>query len=191
MIACLNGHVLEVYPDSIVVEVNGIGWQVFVPAPTRDGVHPGETRFLYTALILRQDAVTLYGFETKEEREFFHLLLTVDGIGPKSALSVLSILSPDAIRRAVQHEQAEVFTRVPGVGKKTAQKILLQLQDRIPSIGGLGPVSMISDVDAEVIAALTTLGYSVVEAQTALQSIPRETPQDVETRLRLALQYFS
>jgi Holliday junction DNA helicase RuvA len=121
----------------------------------------------------------------------FLLLLSVDGIGPKSALAVLSTLSPDAIRRAIFHEQPEVFTRVPGVGKKTAQKILLQLQDRIPAMSGLEAVSAISDVDTEVLGALTTLGYSVVEAQSALQSIPRETPQEVEARLRAALQYFA
>jgi Holliday junction DNA helicase RuvA len=142
-------------------------------------------------LVVRQEALSLYGFETREERELFLLLLSVDGIGPKSALAVLSTLSPDAIRRAIFHEQPEVFTRVPGVGKKTAQKILLQLQDRIPAISGLGPVSAISDVDTEVLGALTALGYSVVEAQSALQSIPRETPQEVEARLRAALQYFA
>ncbi len=133
----------------------------------------------------------LYGFETHEGRQYFTLLLTVDGIGPKLALAVLSYLSPDAIRRAVFHEQPEVFSRVPGVGKKTAQKILLQLQDKIPGEAGLEPMTAISDADAEVLGALTSLGYSVVEAQAALQSIPRDTPQDVETRLRLTLQYFS
>jgi Holliday junction DNA helicase RuvA len=91
----------------------------------------------------------------------------------------------------VLHEQPEVFSRVSGVGRKTAQKILLHLQDRISSLGGLEPMAAVSDVDTEVIAALTALGYSVVEAQTALQSIPRDTLQEVETRLRLALQYFS
>jgi Holliday junction DNA helicase RuvA len=106
-------------------------------------------------------------------------------------LTVLSTLSPDAVRRAIFHEQPEVFNRVPGVGKKTAQKILLQLQDRIPAVAGMEPIAVISDVDAEVLSALTTLGYSVVEAQAALQSIPRDIPQDIELRLRAALQFFS
>jgi len=103
---------------------------------------------------------------------------------------VLNSLTPDAIRRAVFHEQDEVFARVPGVGKKTAQKILLHLQDRIPAEAGLEPLSRLSDIDGEVLAALTTLGYSVVEAQAALQTIPRDAAEDVEERLRLALQYF-
>jgi len=191
MIAILNGRVLEIYPDSLVIGVGGVGLQVFVPAEMHARAHPGDELFLHTYLVVRQDQLSLYGFESLQERELFVLLLSVDGIGPKSALAVLSVLSPDAIQRAVFHEQPEVFTRVPGVGKKTAQKILLQLQDRIPAITGLEPMAAFSDIDAEVLAALTTLGYSVVEAQAALQSIPRETPQDLETRLRLALQYFS
>jgi holliday junction DNA helicase RuvA len=191
MIAVLNGRVLESYPDSLVIGVGGIGLQVFVPNAMRDRLRPGDEVFLHTYLVVRQEALSLYGFETREERELFLLLLSVDGIGPKSALAVLSTLSPDAIRRAIFHEQPEVFTRVPGVGKKTAQKILLQLQDRIPAISGLESGAAISDVDTEVIGALTALGYSVVEAQSALQSIPRETPQEVEARLRAALQYFA
>ena len=191
MIAVLNGRVLEIYSDNLVIGIGGLGLQVFVPGPLRDRLRPGDEVFLQTYLVVRQDALTLYGFENREERELFLLLLSVDGIGPKSALAVLTTLSADAIRRAIFHEQPEVFTRVPGVGKKTAQKILLQLQDRIPAMGGLEPVSGISDVDTEVLGALTALGYSVVEAQSALQSIPRETPQDVEARLRAALQYFA
>jgi holliday junction DNA helicase RuvA len=191
MIAVLNGRVLESYPDSLVIGVGGIGLQVFVPSALRDRLRPGDEVFLHTYLVVRQDALSLFGFETREERELYLLLLSVDGIGPKLALAVISTLSPDAIRRAIFHEQPEVFTRVPGVGKKTAQKILLQLQDRIPAISGLEAVSSISDVDTEVLGALTALGYSVVEAQSALQSIPRGTPQEVEARLRAALQYFA
>jgi Holliday junction DNA helicase RuvA len=191
MIASISGRVLEILPDSIVIEVGGVGLQVHIPAPGRDRLRPGESVFLHTHLVVRQDLLALYGFETPQERDFFLLLLGVDGIGPRSALGVLSVLSPDTIRRAVLHEQPEVFSRVSGVGRKTAQKILLHLQDRISSLGGLEPMAAVSDVDTEVIAALTALGYSVVEAQTALQSIPRDTPQEVETRLRLALQYFS
>jgi Holliday junction DNA helicase RuvA len=168
-----------------------VGVQVFVPRPTRDHLHTGDAVFLHTNLVVRQDALSLFGFETREGRDFFVLLLGVSGVGPKLALSVLSTLSTDAIRRAVFHEQDEVFARVPGVGKRTAQKILLHLQGRIPMAAGLEPMETISDVDSEVLNALTALGYSVVEAQAALQSIPHETPQDIETRLRLALQYFA
>ena len=191
MIASVSGKIVEIDTASVVVEVGGIGFRILVTSPTRDRLHTGETAFLFTQLIVRQDSLTLYGFETKEGCEFFNLLLSVDGVGPRTALAVLSTLTPEAIRRAVFHEQAEIFSRVPGVGKKTSQKMLLYLQDRIKSVAGLEPVAMMSDTDAEVLAALTSLGYSVVEAQAALQSIPRDTPQeDIETRLRIALQYF-
>ena len=190
MISILNGRVIEVLADSLVVGIGGIGLQVYVPVLARERLRPGDEVVLQTYLVVRQDALTLYGFETRDERELFILLLQVDGIGPKSALAVLSTLTPDTIRRAVFHEQAEIFTRVPGVGRKTAQKILLQLQDRIPAMAGLEPAAF-TDVDTEVISALTALGYSVVEAQAALQSIPRDVPQDVEARLRAALSYFA
>lgn len=191
MIASLNGRVLEVFSDSLVVGVGGVGLQVFVPAALRESQQVGDLITLHTVLVVRQDALTLFGFASLEEREFFSLLLTVDGIGPKTALAMLSTLSTEAIRRAVLHEQSEVFTRVPGIGKKTAQKILIQLQDRLPSPAGLETLGGISDVDSEVIAALTALGYSVVEAQAALQAIPRDTPLELEARLRAALQYFT
>jgi Holliday junction DNA helicase RuvA len=190
VIASLNGTVQEVTHDGVVVEVGGAGLHVFTPAPLRDGLRVGERLILYTQLIVRQDLLALYGFETREARQFFNLLLGVDGIGPRLALAVLSTLSIDAMRRAVFHEQAEVFSRVPGVGKRTAQKILLYLQDRVPGEAGLERVAAISDVDGEVIAALTALGYSVVEAQSALQALPKDAPDVVEEKLRLALQYI-
>lgn len=191
MIASLNGKIGDIFGDSLVVDVGGIGYQVYVPVAVRQQARNGEIIHLHTYLVVRQDSLTLFGFESREEREFFMLLLEVNGIGPRLALSVLSVLSPEAIRRAVFHEQAEVFSRVPGVGKKTAQKILLQLQDRLPTDSGLTVGSILTDLDTEILAALTSLGYSVVEAQAALQSIPRDTPQDLEVRLRQALQYFS
>jgi holliday junction DNA helicase RuvA len=191
MIASISGRVQDITQESIVIDVGGVGYQVFIPIPLRDRLHTGETVFIYTFLVVRQDALNLFGFESREGRDLFILLLSVNGVGPKLALAILSTLTPDTIKRAVFQEQAEIFSRVPGVGKKTAQKILLQLQDRIPVVAGLGVVSALNDVDTEVLDALTALGYSVVEAQAALQYIPKDTPQDVETRLRMTLKYFS
>jgi len=191
MIASLQGRIQEVLPDSVIIDVGGVGLQVYIPAPVRDRSKSGENVFLHTQMIVREDAITLYGFATREEREYFNLLVSVNGVGPRLGLAALSSLSTDAMRRAVFHEQAEVFSQVPGIGMKTAQKILLQLQDRIPAEPGLERVETISETDSEVLNALTALGYSVVEAQAALQSIPNEAPEAVETRLRIALQYFS
>jgi len=190
MISHLRGTVAAVESDSIVVDVGGVGLLVHVPASVKDSAQIGEAIFLYTRLVIREENWTLCGFETQESREFFNLLLGVNGVGPRLAIQILSTLSPDMIRRAVLSDQGEIFNRVPGIGKKTAQKIQLYLQDRIPITDELGKIGMITDLDSEVLAALTALGYSVVEAQAALQYIPRNTPQDVETRLRLALQYF-
>jgi Holliday junction DNA helicase RuvA len=191
MISILHGNVISQEVDGIIVDVNGVGFHVLVPSGLRDSLQPGENVYLHTRLIVREDAWTLCGFETKEGRELFDLLHSVNGIGPRLAITILSTLSPDTIRRAVFNEQAEIFSRVPGIGNKTAQKIVLHLKDRIPSGEGLAPLAKISEVDSEVLAALTALGYSLVEAQAALQYIPRETPQEVEIRLRVALQYFS
>ncbi|MFZ2095627.1 MAG: Holliday junction branch migration protein RuvA [Anaerolineales bacterium] len=191
MISILHGNVISLETDGIIVDVNGIGFHVMVPTYLKDRLQPSEAIYLYTRLIIREDAWTLCGFETKEGREVFDLLLTVNGIGARLAMSILSTLTPDTIRRAVYNDQPEVFNRVPGIGSKTAQKIVLHLQDRLPASEGFIPLSKISDVDTEVLAALTALGYSLVEAQAALQYIPRDTPQEVETRLRIALQYYS
>lgn len=190
MIASLNGRVLESAADNLVVGIGGVGLMVYVPAAVKESLRLGDEVHLYTYLVVREDSLTLYGFKTQEERGLFELLLGVNGVGPRLALAVLSSLSPDAIRRAIVHEQPEVFNRVSGVGKKTSQKILLHLQDKIPAVSGLEAVEAVTDVDAEVIAALTALGYSIVEAQAALQSVPRDAPENVEERLRLALQYF-
>lgn len=190
MIASLFGEITEISASSLVVRVGGVGLLVGVPAELRTRVKIGENVSLHTYLVVREDSLSLYGFDSAEEREFFVLLLSVNGIGPRTALATLSVLSPDAIRRAVVSEQADVFARVPGVGKKTGQKILLQLQGKIKDTEITGLPAAITNLDTEVLDALTGLGYSVVEAQTAIQAIPHEPSQDVETRLRLALQYF-
>jgi holliday junction DNA helicase RuvA len=192
MIASIQGEVLDVSGDGLVIGIGGLGIKVLVPAPLRDSTRPGEQVSLQTYLVVREDSLTLFGFETQEAREFFTLLLAVNGVGPRIALAILSVLSTDAIRRAVISEQADIFARVPGVGRKTAQKILLGLQGRIKGeVGPLEVATSLTGVEAEIIDALTSLGYSIVEAQAAVQAIPKETPIDVETRLRLALQYFS
>jgi holliday junction DNA helicase RuvA len=191
MIASLNGEVTEIANDSLVLKLGGLGIKVYVPTPLSSHLHLGEWIELKTYLVVRQELLSLYGFETSEERDYFVLLLGVDGIGPRSALAVLSKLNPENIRRAVATEQVDMFSRAPGIGKKTAQKIILHLQGRLHIEAPLSQVSSPREVDADVLAALTSLGYNVVEAQTAIQSLPRDTPQDVEIRLRLALQYFS
>jgi holliday junction DNA helicase RuvA len=190
MIATLRGEVSQIEENAIVIEVGGVGMRVFVPAPVRTQLRTGEAILLYTHLVVREDALVLYGFESQADRELFNTLLGVDGVGPKVALSVLSTMTLDAIQRAVFAEEADVLSRVPGVGKKTAQKMALHLKDKLKPTDALARVAAMSDTDGEVLAALTALGYSVIEAQTAIQAIPKDAPDDVEERLRIALQYF-
>ena len=191
MIATLSGKVTHGEEGSLVVEVGGVGLLVYVPSPLSDQIKAGQTIFLHTYLVVREDMLALYGFQTKEGCDYFKLLLGVSGIGPRLAVTILSTLTPESIRRAVFNDQPEVFSQVPGVGSKTAQKIAFSLQDKISKEEGYEPLAAMSDADSEVLSALVILGYSVVEAQAALQSIPQDAPDDVESRLRLALVYFS
>jgi len=190
MIATLRGEITQIEENALVIETGGVGLRVFVPKVVRERVKIGEVAFLFTHLVVREDAWNLYGFETQADRELFTILLGVDGVGPRTALAVLSTLNLDTVQRAVFGDQPDLLSRVPGVGKKTAQKMVLYLHDRLKPVSGLEKIATMSDTDSEVLAALTALGYSVVEAQTAIQSIPKDAPDDVEERLRLALQQF-
>jgi holliday junction DNA helicase RuvA len=133
----------------------------------------------------------LFGFATTTEREVFEILLSVNGVGPKLALAVLSTLSIDNLRNAVIGDRADILTRVPGIGKKTAQKVVIELKDKLKLGLDTAPVSAFDDVNSDVLDALVVLGYSIVEAQTAIQSLPIDAPHNVEDRVRLALQYFA
>jgi Holliday junction DNA helicase RuvA len=190
MIATIRAEITQIEDNALITEVDGVGIRVLVPAPLRGRMKVGETVFLYTHLIVRETELTLYGFESQADRDLFNLLLGVDGVGPKLALSVLSTMNIEAVQRAIFSDEPELLSRVPGVGKKSAQKIALYLKDRLKPIDTLASVAAMSDADSEVLAALTALGYSVVEAQAAIQSLPKDAPDDVEERLRLALGYF-
>ncbi len=191
MLAFLQGHVLAQEDERLLVQVGPVGLWVYVPKPMLDTLAVGEAVTLHTHLVVREDGWTLYGFADPDARDMFVHLLSVSGVGPRLALAILSYLTPDAIRRAVHQDEPERLQRVPGVGKKTAQRIVLALQDRLAPPSPLDTRSALADVDADVLAALVALGYSVVEAQAALQHIPPDAPADVEARLRLALQYLS
>jgi Holliday junction DNA helicase RuvA len=191
MIATLRGEIIQIEDNALILEVGGVGLRVFVPKPLLTRFTTNEIILLQTHLVVRENDLALYGFETASDRQLFLTLLGVDGVGPKMALSVLSTLDLDAVQRAVFSEEPDLLSRVPGVGKKTAQKIQLYLKDRLKPLSGLEKIASMSDTDSEVLAALTALGYSVIEAQTALQSLPKDAPDDVEQKLRLALGYFN
>jgi holliday junction DNA helicase RuvA len=191
MISSVHGTISSINDDFLIVEVGGIGLKIQATKNTCKQAKMGDRIFLYTYLVVREDLLALYGFESMEERELYSMFLGVSGIGPKTGMSIISTLNPDTIRRAIVENQVDVLSRVPGIGKKSAAKILLQLQGKIPADMLDQGVILSRDVDTRVFEALTSLGYSVVEAQSALQSIPKDASCEVEDRLKLALKYFS
>lgn len=195
MLRIVRGTVALRLKDALVVDTGsasgGIGFKIAVPEPTAARFQDGAAVFLHTYLQVREDALSLFGFETEEELAIFELLLTVSGVGPKVALSTLSTLSPDALRLALANNEPAMIARVPGVGKRTAEKIVVELKDKIKApASGIEALANINAADAEVIDALIALGYSVVESQRSVQALPKDVTQ-VEERLRLALRNFS
>jgi len=190
MIASVKGEVLEKGDNYLVVQVGGLGLRVATPAAVANGYEIGDHAQLFTHLVVREDNLSLYGFDSAEQRSLFQNLITVDGVGPRTALAVISTLSVDMIYQAVLGEQAAIFSQVPGIGSKTAQKIVLYLHDKLKPLEA-GLLGAARDVNRELMDALAGLGYSVIEAQTAIQALPKDAPEDLEERLRLALKFFT
>lgn len=191
MIASVRGKITEKYDDSVVVEVGGVGIEVWTSRIAQEDCYIGEESHLVTRLIVREDALTLYGFGNIPERELFDVLIKISGVGPKLGMTIVSTLSIDNLRNAIISERVEILTRVPGIGKKTAQKIMLELKDKLPVGLDAIPASGFDDVNSDVMDALVALGYSVVEAQSAIQTLPPDAPDNIEERTILALGYLS
>ena len=190
MISSLSGRVAYMDETSLMLEISGVGFKVSVPRPLLAETHVGQVLSLHTYLVVRENELSLYGFPTMEARNLFVTLLGVDRVGPRLALAMLSHLTPAALRAAVLSGQSSVLGRVPGVGSKTAQKIVLHLADRLALVDGDESALQLQTSDTELLEALTGLGYTVVESQAALQSIPKDAPAELEERLKLALRYF-
>lgn len=191
MIASLSGTIQKIGKDNLVIGVGGVGVRVFVPRTVLEDVGGvGRRLSLHTHLIVREAELALYGFETEEDLQLFEVLLGVSGVGPKVALAILGTLSPELLKSAIMREETAVLQRVPGIGKKTAERIMFHLRDKLDltsPAAAVGP--LVGDVDADVIDFLTGLGFSIVEAQAALQKLPREA-KGVDERVQLALQYL-
>lgn len=190
MIASVEGRIRAVAKDALVVDIGGIGLRVACPQPTLAAARVGEMILLCTHLVVREDDLSLVGFATEEELSLFEKLISVSGVGPKLGLTVLSAMAPDALRLAIGQEQPDLLARVPGIGKKTAQKIVLELKDKVGAVEVPEGLAALTEADAAVIDALTALGYSIVEAQRAVQALPRDLV-DIEDRLRRALASFN
>lgn len=207
MISYIKGTLADVFSDRIVVENHGIGYEILVPG-SLTGKMPliGEEVQLYTYLYVREDALMLYGFFSREGLEIFKLLIGVSGIGPKGALGILSVIEPHELRLAVAVEDAKLIATAPGIGLKTAKKLIIELKDKLKEedTGEMAPGrntdagkaegagNSLREVQSEAVEALTALGYGRSEAAAAVRRCASALPEDadVETVLRLALTHL-
>lgn len=202
MISYIKGELAEINIDSIVIDVNGIGYLIYVPATTFDYLPSvGEMIKIHTYLYIREDAMILYGFLTKDDLEMFKMLITVNGIGPKGGLAVLSTLSSDDLRFAILSGDSKAISKAPGIGAKTAQRVILDLKDKmsledafekkITHEGQLPVASKENTVKNEAVLALTALGYSQTESLKTVSGIEITEDMDVEAVLKAALRKMS
>ncbi|QXD14049.1 Holliday junction branch migration protein RuvA [Rhodocaloribacter litoris] len=198
MITYVSGKLVEKKPTGAVVDVHGLGYHVMIPTSTYEVLPaPGEAVKLHTHHYVREDAVQLYGFATKAERAVFEVMLGVSGVGPKLALAALSAMSPVELRDRVVEGDASMLTRIPGVGRKTAERLVVELRDRLARLDlegvGVSPLGGDSEVlaaaRADALAALETLGLSRAAAEKALRKVLRQHPglQSPDELVRLAL----
>jgi Holliday junction DNA helicase RuvA len=203
MIDHLVGTVTGIGPDGAVIEVGGVGLRVQCTPDTLASLKPGEAARVATTLVVREDSLTLFGFGSDDERNVFELLQTATGIGPRLALAMLAVHSPDALRRAVATEDLNALTMVPGIGKKGAQRIVLELAgklgdtgDAVASHGPAGVRPVASSWRDQVQSGLVNLGWSARDAEAAIVAVEAEHAEagsvpDVPTALRAALRKLS
>ena len=191
MIGSIRGRLLEKNPPQILVETNGVGYEIDVPMSTLYNLPDiGAEVFLYTHYVVREDAELLFGFSTKAERSLFRLLIRISGIGPKIALSILSGISASILAQAVSQAEPGLLTRIPGVGKKTAERIVLELKGKIDTVvGSADSQTPTSGAKAEIISALVSLGYSEREALQAVKGLAADVT--VNDGIREALKALS
>lgn len=192
MIASIRGIIQSIGIDHLIVETGGVGLLIYAPRSTLNAVGQiGSETFLYTLLIVREDALTLYGFSDPAQRNLFEQLIGVSGVGPKIALNLLSSGSPDEIQKSIAGGDIARLARVPGIGKKTAERIVLELRGKIDLRQPVGTTpGNVSTLDRELTDILISLGYSATEAAAAIAALPGDAPPILEERLRLALRYF-
>lgn len=189
MISSLRGQVLSIGLDHVVVEVGGVGFAVQATPTTLAGLRRGEEAVLSTALVVREDSLTLFGFTDSDARELFGLLQTVSGIGPRIALATLAVLEPDKLRAALADGNISVLTQVPGIGRKGAERLIIELRDKagpLPSADGV--VDGASQVRDQVVEALLGLGFPLKQAETTVDAvISEDSAQTTPTVLRRSL----
>lgn len=178
MISSIRGEVLAVALDHAVLEVGGVGLAVHATPATLAGLRRGAESRLATTLIVREDSLTLYGFGDPESRELFRLLLTVSGVGPRLAMATLAVLEPDALRAALAEENVPALTRVPGIGKRGAERLIVELKDKVGAVAVVaGQLPSGSAVRDQVLQALLGLGFPGKQAEQAIDGVLAESPE--------------
>ena len=191
MIAGLRGKLESLGSEWAIVNVGGIAFQVYMPTSTLSALGAiGEEVHLHTHLHLREDNAALYGFASPDELGLFQTLIGVSGLGPKLALAMLSAMSAEKLTMAIATGSTDLLGVIPGIGKKTANRIILELKDKIGAGWITTPATQLAEENTDVVAALTGLGYSVSEANRAVANLPPSSDLSVEEKIKLALQYF-
>lgn len=202
MIAFVRGTAVDMTENSVIVEAGGIGYEIYMTGTDLSQIHMGEEVKIHTYFNVREDAMQLYGFKSKDDLQMFKLLLGVNGVGPKAAVGVLAGITADELRFAILSDDVKTLSKAPGIGKKTAQKLILELKDKMKledvfelklaheqekAVAGLGEIS---DGRQEAVEALVALGYSSTDALRAVRKVTDVAPDDVEGLLKAALKNF-
>ena len=192
MISSLHGKLEAIGPDWIILNVNGVGFQVYLPSSTLSTIgQVGADVKVYTHLHVREDLLALYGFGTPDELRLFGILVGVSGIGPKLAVTMLSSMTAEQLTGAIATGNADLLNTVPGVGKKTANRIVLELKEKIGAGWISTPEAESVQENRDVLGALVSFGYSAAEATRAIASLPKSDNLPLEEKIKLALQYFA
>ncbi len=197
MIGYLRGRVAHLFADYCLLDVQGVGYRVFIASSARSHLHKGEEAELFIHTSVREDAILLYGFYSQEEYDVFQLLISVSGIGPKVALGMLSAISVDSLCKAIHQKQSAVLTKLPGIGKKSAERIILELKDKVAWDGGREEDSILpdaveavgDDMVSEAMAALASLGYSQAELAPVLRNA--KDCSSVQDIIKFALKHLN
>ena len=191
MIASLQGKLESLGSDWAIINVGGVGFQVYMPTSTLSTLGTtGKEVKLHTHLHLREDNATLYGFASAEELGLFQTLISVSGLGPKLGLAMLSAMNVEQLSMAIATGSTDLLTVVPGVGKKMASRLVLELKEKIGAGWIATPAAQLAQENSDVLAALISLGYSVSEASRAVATLPPSSELSLEEKIKLALQYF-
>jgi Holliday junction DNA helicase RuvA len=191
MIASLQGVIDAISKDSMIINVNGIGFKLSVPTSVLSelGVVGREIK-LYTHMHVREDDLSLYGFGSLDELRLFETLISVSGLGPKTAMGMLSAMSADQLAMAIASGSVEMLTTIPGIGKKTADRLILELKDKVGGVMISTPAGRVAQENADVVTALVSLGYTAQETARAVNALPTGQKLKLEEKIKLALQYL-